>query len=62
MRHRFFQSSKPSLQALNSFSDALLMSSMIIKRQPFKVIFILGNKKKSHGAMSGEYGGWAMAS
>jgi hypothetical protein len=24
----------------------------------FKVFFIFGNKNKSHGAISGEYGGW----
>jgi hypothetical protein len=33
---------------------------MLVKRRPFKVIFVLGNKIKSHGATSGEYGGWGM--
>ena len=60
---RFFQSSKHISNsifgiAFSSFSDALLMSSMDVKGRPFKVHFIFGNKKKSHGAMSGEYGGW----
>jgi hypothetical protein len=34
----------------SSFSDALLISSMLVKRRPFKVFFIFRNKKKSHGA------------
>jgi hypothetical protein len=33
---------------------------MLVKRRPFKVFFIFGNKKKSHGAITGEYGGWGM--
>jgi hypothetical protein len=33
---------------------------MLVKRRPLKVFFIFGNKKKSHGAISGEYGGWGM--
>ena len=36
------------------------MSSMAVKRRPFTVLFIFGNRKKSHGAMSGEYGSWGM--
>ena len=36
------------------------MSSMAVKRRPFMVLFIFGNRKKSHGAMSGEYGGWGI--
>ena len=36
------------------------MSSMVVKRRPFKVLFIFWNRKKSHGAMSGEYGGWGI--
>ena len=36
------------------------MSSMAVKRRPFKVLYFFGNRKKSHGAMSGEYGGWGI--
>jgi hypothetical protein len=36
------------------------MSSMLVKRRSFKVFLIFGNKKKSQGALSGEYGGWGM--
>jgi hypothetical protein len=36
------------------------MLSMLVKRRPFKDFFIFGNKKNSHGAISGEYGGWGM--
>ena len=62
---RFFQSSKHFSNSIfgidfSSFSDALLMSSMAVKRRPFKVLFIFGNRKKSHGAMSDEYGGWGI--
>ena len=62
---RFFRSSKHFSNsifgiAFSSFSDALLMSSMAVKRRPFKVLFIFRNRKKSHGAMSGEYGGWGI--
>ena len=64
---RFFQSSKHFSNsifgiAFSSFSDTLLMSSMAVKQRPFKVLFIFGNRKKSHGAMSGEYGGWGIVS
>ena len=63
----FFQSSKHSSNSIfgivfSSFSDALLMSSMAVKRRPFKVLFIFGNRKQSHRAMSGGYGGWRIAS
>ena len=62
---RFFQSSKHFSNsifgiAFSSFSDALLMSSMLVKRRPFKVLFSFGNRKTLHGAMSGEYGGWGI--
>ena len=64
---RFFQSSKHFSNSIfgivsSFFSDALLMSYMAVKRRPFKVLFIYGNTKKSHGAMSGEYGGWGIVS
>ena len=57
---RFFQSSKHFSNlilgiAFSSFSNALLMSSMAVKRRPFRFLFVFGNRKKSHGAMSGEY-------
>ena len=47
---RFFQSSKHFSNsifgiAFSCFSDALLMSSMAVKRRPFKVLFIFGNRK-----------------
>ena len=62
---RFFQSSIHFSNsifgiAFSSFSDALLMSPMAVKRRPFKVLFIFGNRKKSHRAVSGEYGGWGI--
>ena len=62
---RFFESSKQFSNsifgiAFSSFNDALLMSTMAVKRRPFKVLFIFGNRKKSHEAKSGEYGGWGI--
>ena len=33
---------------------------MAVKRRPFKILFIFGNRKKPHGAMPGEYGGWGI--
>lgn len=30
------------------------------KERPFKVLFMFGDKKKSQGAMSGEYRGWGI--
>ncbi len=35
------------------------MSSTLWKRWPLRVFLILRNKKKSHEARSGEYGGWS---
>ena len=62
---RFFQSSKHFSNSIfritfSSFSDTLLMSSMTVKRRPFKVLSIFGNRKKSHVAMSDEYGSWGV--
>ncbi|GGP32601.1 hypothetical protein GCM10010230_68520 [Streptomyces narbonensis] len=36
------------------------MDSTLSKRLPFKAVLNLGNKKKSAGAKSGEYGGCGM--
>jgi hypothetical protein len=36
------------------------ISSMISNRRPFSFNFIFGNRKKSQGVESGEYGGWGM--
>jgi len=33
---------------------------MVSNRHPFSFNFIFGNRKKSQGAKSGEYGGWGM--
>jgi hypothetical protein len=41
--------------AFSSFSDALLMSSMLVKRRPFKISLTFENKKKSHWVISDEY-------
>jgi hypothetical protein len=34
--------------------------SLVSNRRPFSFNFIFGNRKKYHGAKSGEYGGWGM--
>jgi len=36
------------------------MSSTLVKRWSFRVLFIFGNRKKAHGTMSGEYGDWGI--
>ena len=61
----FFQSSKHFWYALfgislSSLSDSVFISSIVAKRRPFMGLFNLGNRKKSQGAKSGEYGGWGM--
>jgi hypothetical protein len=33
---------------------------MVSNRRPFSFNFIFGNRKKSQGAKSGEYGRWGM--
>jgi hypothetical protein len=48
---------------LNFLSSAVafdLMSSMVAKRVPLRLIFEVGNSQTSLGARSGEYGGWVM--
>jgi hypothetical protein len=37
--------------------DSAWISSVVLKRRPFSRNFILGNRKKSQGARSGEWGG-----
>lgn len=36
-------------------SNALSLSSMVVKALPFKVLIIFENRRKSHWATSGEY-------
>jgi hypothetical protein len=56
---RFCQSLKQFTNTIFcSFSDALLMSSILVKRRSFKVLFIFGNKEKSYRAISPEVGAW----
>ena len=62
---RFFQSSKHFWYALfsmslSSLSDSVFISSIVAKRRPFMGLFNLGNRKKSQGAKSSEYGNWGM--
>jgi hypothetical protein len=38
--------------------DSLWMSDTISKHRPFSFFLNLGNKAKSQGAKSGDYGGW----
>jgi hypothetical protein len=38
--------------------DSACSSSLVSNRSPFSLHFIFGNRKKSHGAKSGECGGW----
>lgn len=40
--------------------EAPLMESMFVKGRPFKVLVTFRNRKKSHGVMSVEYGGWCI--
>ena len=50
-----FLSDCQALSAIRPF-----ISSMVSNRRPFSFYFIFGNRKKSRGAKSGEYGGWGM--
>lgn len=42
----------------NYFNESVFMSSTVSKRRPFRPDFNPGNKKKSQGTRSGEWGGW----
>jgi len=46
-----------TLIVFNIFIEFCLMSSVASSRCPFRTFVSLGNKKKSHSARSGEYGG-----
>ena len=46
--------------AFSSFSEFLFMASIDSWRVPRSGYLSFGNRKKSQGAKSGEYGGWAM--
>jgi len=61
--HRSFQTSKHFSNSIfgivfNFFKVVLFISSMVVKWRPFKVLFIFVIRKKSHRAISGEYGGY----
>ena len=64
---RFFQSSKHFKKSFfvilfSSSFDAVFISSIVAQRRPFMGLFSFGNKKKSQGARSGEYGGCGIIS
>ena len=66
---RFFQSSKHFKKLFfvilfSSSFDAVFISSIVAQRRrsPFMGFFSFGNKKKSQGARSGEYGGCGIIS
>ena len=40
--------------------DSACIASMVSNQHPFNFNSIFGNRKKSQGAKSGEYGGWGM--
>jgi hypothetical protein len=40
--------------------DSAWISSMVSNRCPSSLNFIFGNRKNSHGAKPGKYGGWGM--
>lgn len=46
--------------AFSSFSEFSFMTSVDRKRLPRSGNFTFGNRKKSHEAISGEYGAWSM--
>jgi hypothetical protein len=50
----------PFLSQCQALCDSAWISSVVSNRRPFSFNFNLGNRKKSQGAKSGEYGGWGM--
>jgi hypothetical protein len=48
----------PYLSECQALCDSAWISSMLLNRRPSSFNFIFGNRKKSHGAKSREYGGW----
>ena len=47
-----------SIRVSSTLCDSACISLMVSNRRPFIFNFIFGNRKKSQGAKSGEYGGW----
>jgi len=50
----------PFLSVSSTPCDSAWISSMVSNRHPSSFNFIFGNRKKSQGAKSGEYGGWGI--
>jgi hypothetical protein len=48
----------PFVRVSSTICDLAWISSAVSNRRPFSFSFIFGNRKKSQGAKSGEYGGW----
>jgi hypothetical protein len=44
----------------STLCDSAWISSLVSNRRPFSFNFMFGNRRKSQGAKSGEYGGWGM--
>ena len=60
---RFFQSSKHLLNSISGIAfkvsfDSSFISSIVSKHCSRSGLLSLGNRQKSHGAKSGEYGGY----
>ena len=50
----------PFLSVSSTLCDSACISAMVSNGRPFSFNFIFGNRKKSRGAKSGEYGGLGM--